>query len=107
MKLITVAHRVLSLPAATYAGHRTVKATDFLSRERRSILQQNILVIVEEPIKHCVEEKIDCIYKAVCGQRFFAGYSWYVFSLLKLAMNTARVSSLLRSMMKPRRFYNY
>lgn len=57
MKLITGAHRVLSLPATTYAGHRTVKATDFLSRERRSILQQNILAIVEEPIKHCVEEK--------------------------------------------------
>lgn len=50
--------------------------------------------------------KIDCIYKAVCDQRFFAGYSWYVFSLLKLAMNTARVSLLLRSMMKLRRFYN-
>ena len=51
--------------------------------------------------------KIDFIYKAVCGQRFFAGYSWDVFSLLKLAMNTARVSLLLKSMMKPRRFYNY
>ena len=57
MKLITGAHRVLSLPATTYARHRTVKATDFLSRERRSILQQSILVIVEEPIKHRVEEK--------------------------------------------------
>ena len=50
MKLITVAHRVLSLPAATYAGHRTVKATDFLSRERRSILQQNMSKLAE-PLK--------------------------------------------------------
>ena len=75
MKLITGAHRVLSLPATAYAGHRTVKETDFLSRERRSILQQNILVIVEEPIKHCVEEYTKPFVVSVSSQDIHGMYS--------------------------------
>lgn len=105
MKLTTGAHRVLSLPATAYAGRRT--EGDRLSVERKK------KYFAAEHLGYCGGTyqalrggKIDCIYKAVCGQRFFAGYSWYVFSLLKLAMNTARVSLLLRSMMKLRRFYN-
>ena len=51
--------------------------------------------------------KIDCLYKAVCVQRFFARYSWHAFLRLKSAMNIARVRLLLRGMKKFLRFYGY
>ena len=107
MKLITVAHRVLSLPATTYAGHRTVKATDFFVERKKKYFAAEHLGYCGGTYQALRGGKIDCIYKAVCGQRFFARYSWHAFLRLKSAMNTAKVRLLLRGMKKFLRFYGY